>query len=128
MIANLSAQLAEVGLTIDSMYTQLTQQTAAMKELLEVEERLGAEVVNTDNPAFRGANNPRMQAMPDFAKMMEDPEAAALFQDPEVLKVMQRCLQNPELFVKEAEKSPKIRRVVEIFMRNMGDDFPGAPK
>lgn len=124
MIRRLNDQLSQVGMTIDSMYDGLVTTTSGMKDLLEQEEKLGADVYSTGNPYFKDGSHagPGMQEMPDFAKMMEDPEAAELLSDPEVLKIMQRCMANPEEFVKEADNNPKIRKVVEIFLRNMGDN------
>ena len=117
MIRRLSAQLLEVGMTIDDMYNGLVQTTKAMRQMLEEEERLGAEVVYKEPVS-------RMGEMPDFAKLMEDPEIAALLRDPEIIAIMQRCVRSPTDFALEAEKNPKIRKIMEKLFENFADGNP----
>jgi len=112
MIRRLNEQLGEAGLTIDTMYEGLLNTTEAMKQMLEEEERLGAEMVYRE-PATR------MNELPDFAKLMEDPEMAEILRDPEILKIMQKGIQSPEEFQRAAEGNPKIMKILMKLMQNM---------
>ena len=110
-LKKLEDQIGAAGLTMADMKAGIDGTVAAMRQSLEVEERLGSEYVNMKNEdwhpmhksfedAFASARGP--QGMPDLAKaMMEDPEVARMMQDPEMMKVSgwdsisQRDLQFP---------------------------------
>lgn len=123
MINQLNSQLSGIGATIDTMYEGLVQTTKAMREMLEEEERLGADILNSEDPSKFS----RFDAVPDVSKLMEDPETAALIQDPEVMRIMQKCISDPEAFEREAQKNPKIQKIMIKLVESMGDKgFPMA--
>ena len=116
MVGQLQAQMQAVGLTIDTVGTELGKTMEGMRKDIEQEERLGASIVNDDG------HMSQMGRLPDFGKLLENPEMAELYRDPEVFRLMQKCVQNPEKFKTEGANNPKVQRIIEIIMKTMEDD------